>query len=450
MNRNFLFFISAVLVLVISLSGLTSCASSNVSPSEPIGMRFPDVHDVLIIKYGSKGDQVWQNVEDLGEKDAYVPLNLDKSGNSYIIGSNYNVKYDSNGKQAYSNTFKDNNITAYSSVLDEQGNIYLTGYSNAGEIYLFRYDNNGNQIWAKHYKYPGNFDTRPSGITLDEAGNVYITGSTFINAEVPDNNKLLIIKFDNNGNLLWSVKDGGLLQGNTTIGPVVDTSGNVYVTGFTQNATSYNYVTVKYDTRGTKQWETYYDGPASGYDVPHDLKVDSNGNVIVTGESDGLGNIREIATIKYDSGGTELWVSRYVGTNGCGGTPSALTIDSQGNIYITGRSFNGASGGDDYVTIKYDSSGQQLWDARYGGMGTGGLNEASALFVDDTGNVYITGQCSLDSQYVTYDTVKYGPDGNKLWVARYSKTSFVDRPDKLMVSALGNVYLIGRVSHYSN
>jgi hypothetical protein len=161
-----------------------------------------------------------------------------------------------------------------------------------------------------------------------------------------------------------------------------------------------------------------------------------------------LGNITEITTIKYNPDGTELWVNRYDGNNGAGGTPSAMTIDNQGNIYITGRSFN-RSLGDNYITIKYDSSGRQLWDAMYDGTGKGFINEANALFVDNNGNVYVTGKCGQDSQYVTYDTIKYSPDGNQLWVASYSKTNFIDRPDKLMVDALGNVYMIGRIASYS-
>lgn len=465
-NKNFLLFISAGLTLVLFLSSLTACARSNFPPNDlsqgttqsssstPPGMRFPDIHDFLIIKYNSKGDQIWKNLEDLKEKDIYVPLNLDESGNSYVLGSNYNIKYDSNGKQTYFNTFTNRNIRAYASALDEQGNIYLVSYSNAGdEIIVSKYDNKGRQVWAENYQYAGNIVNMPSGITLDKSGNVYVAGFTSISKDVTES-KLLILKFDNRGNLLWAVRDAGLLQGNTTIGPVVDTSGNVYVTGFASNTTgnstsNYDYVTVKYDTEGTKQWEDYYNGPVNGYDVPHDLKVDSNGDVIVTGESDGPGNIREIATIKYDSDGRELWVSRYSGTNGFGGTPSVLAIDDKGNIYITGRAFNLTSG-DDYITIKYDSDGRQLWDARYDGTGKGLLNEASALFVDDKGNVYVTGVCGLDSQYVTYDTVKYSPNGDKLWVAKFSKANLGDIPDKLIVDALGNVYLIGRVSYYSN
>ena len=444
-------------------STITTLSTTTESTTDmPMGMRFPDVNEFLIIKYDSNGGQIWQNIEDFGEKNTSVSLNLDESGNSYNINANYNVKYDNNGKQVYFNTLTNNTIMTPKSVLDAEGNIYVIAEPDTSGINVFKYDKNGKQVWAEQYQYPGDLITLPSGIRLDHAGNIYITGFTSTQGAASSDsveNKLLILKFDNQGNLLSSMKDGGPMQGTSAIGPALDNNGNIYVTGFLVtnpvNPTSpgyyienYEYVTVKYDAKGTKQWENYYHGPVNDADIPHDIKVDSGGNVIVTGESGGLGNIPEIATIKYDTDGKELWVNRYDENNGRGGTPSAMTIDDQGNIYITGRSFNNSLG-DNYITIKYDSSGRQLWDAMYDGTGNGFINEANALFVDNNGNVYVTGKCGQDSQYVTYDTIKYSPDGNKLWVASYSKTNFIDRPDKLMVDALGNVYLIGRIASYS-
>jgi hypothetical protein len=69
--------------------------------------------------------------------------------------------------------------------------------------------------------------------------------------------------------------------------------------------------------------------------------------------------------------------------------------------------------------------------------------------VDNIGNVYVTGECMVGSRDVTYDTIKYSPAGNQLWVASHGTTNFSDRPDKLMVDALGNVYMIGRIASYS-
>jgi hypothetical protein len=84
----------------------------------PMGMYPPDINEILIIKYDSNGSQIWQNIEDFGEKNNSVSLNLDESGNSYIINANYNVKYDNNGKQVYFNTLTNNTIMTPKSVLD--------------------------------------------------------------------------------------------------------------------------------------------------------------------------------------------------------------------------------------------------------------------------------------------------------------------------------------------
>jgi hypothetical protein len=404
-------------------------------------LNLPDVNDYIITKYDSNGKTIWQNIEDFGEHDSSVSVNIDESGNSYIIGSNYDAKYDNNGKQVYFNALTNSNIVTSRSFIDAGDNIYLLATPSTSGINIYKYDKNGKQVWVNQYQYPGHLTTLPTGFTLDTNGNIYITGFTSDPSDAP-NDRLLLLKYDNQGNLLWSVQDDGLMQGNTAIGPVVDNNGNIYVTGSIlkpngNSTTNYTYVTVKYDTNGTKQWESDY---TTGFGSPTDIKVDPNGNIIVVGETSGL-NSPEIATIKYDSTGKQLWVSSYAS----GGIPSAMAIDSQGNIYITGTSLSGTN----YVTIKYDSNGYQQWDAQYAGKGTGLLNKASALFVDDNGNIYVTGECGLDSEYVTYDTIKYDDAGNQLWVTSYSKSDFIDKPDMLMVDALGNVYMIGRIANYS-
>ena len=71
---------------------------------------------------------------------------------------------------------------------------------------------------------------------------------------------------------------------------------------------------------------------------------------------------------------------------------------------------------------------REEWVARYQTF-TGG---ASAIAVDGDGNVYVTGPngCwaedwgGCDHDYVT---VKYGPDGNQLWVARYDGAGSFDQ-----------------------
>ena len=96
---------------------------------------------------------------------------------------------------------------------------------------------------------------------------------------------------------------------------VVDNSGNVYITGYSFSAANNNdYITIKYNTNGVRQWVARYDGPGKNNDVPAAIFVDNAGNVYVTGSSNQLTGYfinNDVATIKYSPQGVQLWVSRY-------------------------------------------------------------------------------------------------------------------------------------------
>lgn len=177
-----------------------------------------------------------------------------------------------------------------------------------------------------------------------------------------------------------------------------------------------------------------YNGPENGADVAYALAADVSGNVYVTGESDGGASYEDYATIKYDSGGNQLWAARYNGPGNDEDTPYAVALDTSGNVYVTGRSI-GFGTHYDYATIKYDSGGNQLWVARYNGPGNS-YDTPYALALDAFGNVYVTGNSDAD-----YATIKYDSGGNQLWVARYN--GGIDCPEALAVDASGNVYVTG-------
>ena len=81
-----------------------------------------------------------------------------------------------------------------------------------------------------------------------------------------------------------------------------------------------------------------------------------------------------------------------------------MTIDSFGNAYVTGLS-EGLSTGPDYATIKYNSTGQEQWVARYNGLGNN-WDEATGIAVDGLGNVYVTGTSTDLSGDWDYATIK--------------------------------------------
>jgi len=153
----------------------------------------------------------------------------------------------------------------------------------------------------------------------------------------------------------WSVSYNGLANSNDYAqGVAVDSSGNVYVAGYSFNGANHDYYTVKYDSGGSEVWDVSYAGPANGYDAAWDVAVDGSGNVYVTGSSFNGANY-DYFTIKYNSGGSEVWKVAYNGPANGADHAQGVAVDGSGNVYVTGYSNNGANY--DYFTIKYDSGG---------------------------------------------------------------------------------------------
>jgi hypothetical protein len=178
------------------------------------------------------------------------------------------------------------------------------------------------------------------------------------------------------------------------------------------------------------------------------MAVDRQGNTVVAGKTlrPGGSNIPQsgITIVKYDSNGKQLWVRTYAGAGYYDNWPAGVETDAYGNIYVVGTE-DGGLADYNYVTIKYAPDGTRLWVKTYKGYR---WDVATALALDSSGNVLVTGYSEIkyaDEQFVVTETatVKYDPDGNELWVRRYSTAHALDNPADITVDADGNSYITG-------
>jgi uncharacterized delta-60 repeat protein len=380
-------------------------------------------NDYATIKYDNSGTQEWvarYNGPANDDDHAYTAIAVDASGNVYVTGSSIGttwpdydyatVKYDSTGQQQwvarYSGPGGDMDL-GNAIAVDASGNVYVTGASvgsGTGFDYAtVKYDSSGQEQWVARYNGPGNDDDEAYGISVDSSGNVYVTGYSVGSGSGYD---YATIKYNASGTEEWVVRYNGPGNGfDLATAIAVDTSGNAYVTGFS-DASGYDYATVKYDSSGQEQWVARYNGPANDEEEAQAIAVDALGNVYVTGYSVGLGTQEDYATIKYNASGTEEWVARYNGPANLNDHAEAIAVDASGNVYVTGWSAFGKVIGYDYATIKYDSSGREQWVIGYNGPGSGD-DQAYAIAVDASGNVYVTGYSIGASGESDYTTIKY-------------------------------------------
>jgi hypothetical protein len=226
----------------------------------------------------------------------------------------------------------------------------------------------------------------------------------------------------------------------------INDAGDVYVTGCSyDSATDGDYATVKYNAAGYEQWVRRYNGPGDGYDEAYAIAVDGTGNVYVTGCSYGSGaSVEDYTTIMYDSSGVTMWIARYNGPGDAYDMARAIAIDGAGHVYVTGGSWDSSSALD-YTTVKYDAYGVEQWVVRYNGPSSG-TDNALAIAVDDSGNVYVTGGSTNYGNGMDYATIKYNSAGVEQWIALYTGPVGEDIATEIAIDNVGNVYVAGTSS----
>lgn len=334
---------------------------------------------------------------------------------------------------------------------DGAGNIYLGGSTINPDVnrdfLIVKLNASGEVQWRKEFNWTGNGPDEVLAIAVD-ANAVYVSGFAFASNNVYSSTDYLTMKLNLNGDTIWTRTYNYTIadaydQANALF---VDAAGNVYVTGQSDNDSTSNtnddYATVKYASNGTEQWVKRFNGFGNATDQAVKVVADNSGNVYVTGRSSN-GNDDDYVTIQYNSAGVQQWI-KY---DDRGGRDRAtdMAIDQSGNIFITGRSDNGNN--DDFWTLKYNSLGVSQWP---GGIVFDFVDDdrPTAIAVDPTGNVYVTGQADVDASGLrnwNFETVKYNAAGGQLWAKTYDgQAGQDDLPNDIAVDGNGNVFVTGQ------
>jgi hypothetical protein len=401
---------------------------SDTNGTITLGNSGSGTEDGFVVKYNSNGTILWASKISGTLDDRGSDLSIDSLNNIYVTGyyasnsitinrvtgpsstitltnsgsatlNTFIIKYDTNGNIIWVNIIGGTlNESPQKIKVDSSTNVYVTGVyesnpltiggtslgnSGLSDIFIIKYNSNGNTAWAN--RISGFYTDSPKELIIDNLNNVYVTGNYA--------SKLLTISGQNGSS--------------TTITNEGNPSGG-----------SYDSFIIKYNSNGTIVWVNKI-GAYGDYDGTTNLNIDSSNNIYVTGyyNSQFILNIsgqggsttinstiseRQTYIVKYNSNGNILWVNKIYG-NSVLDTPIDLSIDSSNNVYVTGYYASNpitiygnnndtidlinTDAYNSYI-VKYNSSGIIIWANRIGGGGVVTTKKlAITPFVSTTDNI---------------------------------------------------------------
>ena len=276
------------------------------------------------------------------------------------------------------------------------------------------YDIDGATVWQEQFSDSVQYDYYGVDADFDADTNLYVVGTAKNNTN--NKAKVFLLKFNFTGTLLWEkfYHSGGYNEDIAT-GTIADQNGETYITAASKTfTTDFDYLILKHHTSGSLEWHHRYDN-VNLIDFPIGVSLESN-RVLVTGASASSISRWDYTTLYLD---TEYGQTQGIRREGVASTgfdlPSAFTKDENGFFYITGRS---STDGIDYdiKTTKLDSNLNIVWSETYDFAGL--KDEGVTIAVDSTGNVFVGGYVTRTGNVTDLMLLKYDTSGNQVWEHR--------------------------------
>ena len=292
----------------------------------------------------------------------------------------------------------------YAVATDSVGNVYSQVLAqrtsdNDRVAVLLKHDIQGNFIRGRSYHIPAGNDKAVSGLAIDSNDNVYscLTVADFNAVNYP-----IVLKYNSSGALQWQFRYPDDTNPSTVFlsprGITVDSSDNLYISGYRQYVGSVGTFATKINTSGTIIWSTC---SIQSFDVRAsftDPATDSVGT--------GYGCLA-----KLNSSGTFQWIRSLDGATNLAVSFNDVTVDSNGFVIVAG------SHKDRQILAKYSASGNLQWKRDTFNLPTGDILVGNSVSTDSANNIYVGGARTANNNgnrtnaYVS----AYNPSGQLQW-----------------------------------
>ena len=299
----------------------------------------------------------------------------------------------------------------YAVATDSVGNVYSQVFAqrtsdNDRVAVLLKHDIQGNFIRGRSYHIPAGNNKSVSGLCIDSNDNVYCALTV---ADYNAVNYPIVLKYNSSGALQWQFRYPDNTNPSTMFlsprGITVDSSDNLYISGYRQFGGMGGTFTAKINTSGTVIWST---SSVSSFDVRASFTDPATDDLYMSGQSVGTGYG---CLAKLNSSGTFQWIRSLDGASNLAVSFNDVTVDSNGFVIVTG------SHKDRQILAKYSASGNLQWKRDTFNLPTGDILVGNSVSTDSANNIYVGGARTANNNgnrtnaYVS----AYNPSGQLQW-----------------------------------
>ncbi len=467
--------------------------------------------DLALAKYNEFGDLIWaKNIGTLGITCEPNVIALDASDNIYVAG--YFGKGGETGV-----------------VLDFSYETKVDTVSTLGgfDAFIAKYDKDGKFLWVSTFgNSKGTSKELINDISIENNGTIYTTGvfsgsvdfdpskSVHMIESKDANPELFIAKYSTDGKYVWAINLATKMTNPEVEGIAsihADGSGGCFLSGNFRDSTNFHPLSAsgfwmkskaendiflaRYKINGYLDWAFQIESDGNDLTNRNCLTLGNGSYLYITGifegkadffpglpkfEKTSSGGNSDIFIASYSTGGNYNWVKTFPSEGGLD-FPKAISLDTAGNIVLTGFmsddinfgdeensmtfTSNGKNGATDIFLAKFDNLGNPLW-ANHFGADTSGiefLSQSNGLIIDKNNNLIITGDyygnnVDFDASVSTYlmssqgrndaFIAKYFEDG-KLWIqAPDTSLLFLIKPNGGEKVNVNSIYKITWQSKY--
>lgn len=293
-----------------------------------------------------------------------------------------------------------------------------------------------NKVWDIHNGNPGQYDYISTAITPN--GNI-----VHISNNQPAGNSYIFTNcIHSNGNVLWQQNCPSVPQvDDYGVDIKIDNIGNIFSCAAKHNGNNYDYYITKHSESGILIWEHQHNGSGNGDDVPSAIDLDANNNIFVTGSTTGQSSMQDFTTLKLDgANGSLIWLNQHIIQKPQGATCMALT--SNGDVIVSGTSFTNFVNANIF-TVKYSGTNGSVLNSVTQSTSGNGRDVPTGIKINEFGEVFIVGTTNSNLTNSNIKLIAYSESLQFLWDKTVDKSGKVDEGHAINIDTNGNPIITG-------